>query len=80
MDGDCSDVELTAQRPLIQGLDVLQLVDVLDILCIHFSFGQRVEHERVVGIGTVSEMNYSAAHPLLPRERRASVRALVMSF
>ena len=54
---DRGDVELSAERATVQGFDVLQLVNVADALGIDLSVRERVEHERVVGIGAVGEMD-----------------------
>ncbi len=48
-------VELARPRPPVEGLDVLQYVLDLDPLRLHLAGGERVEHERVVGIGAVAD-------------------------
>ena len=42
---------------MVERLDVLQLVDILEALGVDQTFGQRVKHERVVGIGTMGDVN-----------------------
>ncbi len=49
------DLELGAQRAPIERLDVLQLVHITQVAGIELPFGERVEHERIVGIGTVGD-------------------------
>src|SRR6185312_10311272 len=57
VNGDRGDLELGAQRALVERFDILQLVDVAQIAGVNLPFGERVEHERVVGIGAVGDVN-----------------------
>src|SRR5258708_33357492 len=50
-------LELSAHGALIERLDVLQLVDVGESFRIDLPRGERIEHERVVGIGAVGDVN-----------------------
>ena len=75
---DCRHVELTAHRTSVEGFDVLELVDVLDALGIDLSVGERIEHECVVGIGAVREVD-CPGHVFIPRLFRACWSALTMS-
>ena len=52
---DGRDLELRAGAPLVQRLDVGQLVDVAQVAGVDLALGERVEHERVVGIGAVGD-------------------------
>jgi len=57
VDGDRGDLELRAQGALIERFDILQLVDVAQVAGIDFPFGERVEHERVVGIRAMGDVD-----------------------
>ena len=50
-------LELAGARPAVEGLDVFQHVLDLDARHPHLAGGERVEHERVVGIGAVADAN-----------------------
>ena len=50
VDGGGAQLQLGPQAPLIQALDVLKLLDDLQVLGVDEPFGQRIEHEGVVGI------------------------------
>ena len=77
---DCRHVELTAHRTSVEGFDVLELVDVLDALGIDLSVGERIEHECVVRIGAMGEMNGAVRrHVFDPRFFRACCSALLIS-
>src|SRR5258708_15351448 len=54
---DRRNLELSAHGALIERLDVLQLVDVGESFRIDLPRGERIEHERVVGIGAVGDVN-----------------------
>src|SRR2546423_8012457 len=56
---DCRDFELRAQCSLVQRLDVLQFMDITQIARVDLAFGERVEHERVIGIGAMSNVDGS---------------------
>src|SRR5205823_438678 len=80
VNGNRSYVELTTKRATIKRLDVLQLVDVVDSLRVDLSVSERIEHESVVRIGTVREMDGAGwGHVFMPRLCRACRIALVMS-
>ena len=49
--------QLPGAGPAIEGLDVFQHVLDLDARRAHLAGGERVEHERVVGIGAVTDAN-----------------------
>src|SRR5829696_8672114 len=51
------DFKLLAEGALIEGLDIRQLVDILQIPGVHFAFRQGVEHECVVGIRAVGDVD-----------------------
>ena len=70
VDRDGCHIELTTKGASIEGLDVLKLVDVLDTLGVDLSVGERVEHECVVRIRTVGEVN-GPGHVFIPRLIRA---------
>jgi len=57
MDRYGGDLELSAKRALVQCLDVLQLMDVGQSFGIDFSGGERIEHERVVRVRTVGNVD-----------------------
>jgi hypothetical protein len=57
VNGDRRHLELSAHRALVQRLDVLELVDVLESFGIDQPVGQRVEHERVIGVRAVGDVN-----------------------
>ena len=63
MDRYGRDLELTAQRALVQRLDVLELVHVTNVAGVDFSFGQGVEHKGVVRVGTVRNVNGAHQRP-----------------
>jgi hypothetical protein len=52
---DGRDGELPGERPVVQALDVGELVREAEPLRVHLPLGERVEHERVVGVRTVSQ-------------------------
>jgi hypothetical protein len=62
MNGNRGHFQLAPAGPLIEGLDIRQLVDVAQLASIHFAFGQRVEHEGIVRVGAVGEVNGSWYH------------------
>jgi len=53
--GDGGDRELARHRAAVQRLDVGELVVEREALGVDASLGERVEHEGVVGVGTVSD-------------------------
>ena len=55
VEGDGRDGELSRHRAPVERFDVGQLVDEGETLGIDASFGERVEHERVVGVGAVRD-------------------------
>ncbi len=57
MDRDRGDLELAPPGALVERLDVGQLVDVAQVAGVDLAFGERVEHERVVGVGTVGDVD-----------------------
>ena len=57
VNGDRRDLELSAHGALVQRLDVLELVDVLEPFGIDQPVRERVEHERVVGVGAVGDVD-----------------------
>ena len=82
MNRNRGDVELSAQRTSIQRLDVLQFVNVADAFSVDLPVGERVEHECVVRIRAVCEMNcrfLSCRHDLVPVLLRACLSALEIS-
>ena len=58
---DRGHLETADERPLVQGLDVLQHLLELEAARVDRAGRDRPEHERVVGIGTVAEANEHAA-------------------
>ena len=62
VNGDGGHLELRLERALVERLDVLQLVHVAKIARIDLSFGERVEHEGVVGVGAVGDVNRFDGH------------------
>ena len=54
---DRRDLELAAHRALVEALDVLQLVDVGQPFGIDLPGGERVEHERVVRVRAVGDVD-----------------------
>src|SRR5688572_22088043 len=80
VDRDRRHVELTAQGAAVQSLDVLQLVDIAQALGVDLSVGEGVEHERVVGVRAVGEMDGAwRSHDFIPRLFLACCKALVIS-
>ena len=69
---DRGHLELTAHRALVERLDVLQLVNVGEAFRVDLPGGERVEHERVVGVRAVGNVNRGHG--------RLASRAIVMSF
>ena len=57
VDRDGGDFELARSARWFSDLDVLQLVDVGEPFRIDLAGGERVEHERVVGVRTVCDVN-----------------------
>ena len=51
------DLELATQRALVEAFDVLELVDVSQVFGVDLAFGKRVEHERVVRIRAVGDVD-----------------------
>src|SRR5689334_20911907 len=75
-------VKFATQRASVQRLDVLQLVHVADAVGVDLSVGERVEHERVVGVRAMREVDgrfLSGSHDFVPRLLRAWRSALEMS-
>ena len=60
MDRDRSYLELTEEGALVERFYILQLVDVTQIAGIDLPFGKSVEHERVVGIRAVGDVDGSS--------------------
>src|SRR5690242_10613669 len=54
---DCRDLELSAQRALVERLDILELVNIAQLAGIDLPFRKRIEHERVVRIRAMSDVN-----------------------
>src|SRR6185503_1277312 len=54
---DRSDFQLSLQGATVERLDVLQLVGVRQVAGVDQAFGERVKHERVVGVGAVPDAN-----------------------
>ena len=83
VDRDRGDLELTAHRALVQRLDVLQLVDVGEAFGVDLPGGERVEHERVVGIRAVGDVDRGhrvmADVGCVERDRRCRSRGAVYS-
>ena len=63
VDRNRGNLELTAQRALIERFDVGELVQVAELPGIELALGERIKHERVVGIGTVAD-TYGLSHGL----------------
>jgi hypothetical protein len=56
MNRDRRDLELAGQRTPVEGFNVGQLVDVAE-RGVDEALGERVEHERVVGVGGMADMD-----------------------
>ena len=69
VDRDGGHLELGPAGALIQRFDVRQLVHVAEIAGVELVGGERVEHERVVGIGAVGDVD-RAGHEVLCGGRR----------
>src|SRR5439155_3508917 len=74
--GDSRHLELARARAAVQRLDVLQHVLDLEPLRLHLAGGEGVEHEGIVGVGTVTDPEQrheiSLGRCLLARSPRAS--------
>ena len=55
VDADGRDFQLAFEGPVVEGLDVLELVDELEVAVVELVVGQGVEHEGVVGVGAVPD-------------------------
>ena len=64
VNGDRGHLQLSAPGALVEGLDVGELVQVPEIAGVELPFGERVEHEGVVGVGAVGDVD-GAGHGLL---------------
>ena len=62
VDADGGHFEFAAQRSAVERLDVLQLVLERETARVDLVVGQGMEHEGVVGIGTVADGNNLLAH------------------
>src|SRR5688572_13734930 len=76
VDRDCRDLKVAAEGALVERFDVLQLVHILEIVRVYTPRSQRVEHERVIAVGTVRDADDSRCHRLL---RRAAANAATIS-
>ena len=80
VDADRRDLQLAAQGPLVERLDVLELVDEPQPAGVELVVGQGVEHECIVRIGAVADPDRRhgvVAHQAAPRglgRARRSVR------
>ena len=57
MEGNRRDLVFAFEGFPVQGFDIAKHVDVIEIAGIDLARGQRVEHECVVGVGTVRNVN-----------------------
>ena len=64
--GDCSDFELRFHGSFVKGLYVFNYVLKVDFLGSYLSARYGVEHERVVGVGTVAQFHEPFFHFRLP--------------
>ena len=60
--GDGGDLELPAERPPVQALDVGELVHEGEPLGVDAPLGEREEHEGVVGVGAVRDRDAVRVH------------------
>ena len=58
---DRGDLELALERPVVERLDVLQDVLELEAARVDLAGGEGPEHERVVGVGAVAEVDQHGA-------------------
>src|SRR5688500_118118 len=79
VDGDRGDLELSTQCAAVERLDVLKLVLVRDSVGVDLPGGQRVEHERVVRVGRMSDANDATRGVHRGTSTRATARAASMS-
>ena len=77
MNRDGGHLELGPPGALIQGLDVRQLVDVTQVAGIDLPLGERVEHEGVVGVGAVSDVD-GASHGVKKLVLRSLLRSQLL--
>ena len=59
MNGDRGHLQLRAPGALVEGLDIGELMHVADIAGVELPFRERVEHEGVVGVGAVGDVDES---------------------
>ena len=62
VDRDRGHLELALERAAVERLDVLQLVHVVEVAGVDLPLGERVEHERVVGVGAVRDSDGASGH------------------
>src|SRR5229473_7855099 len=76
MNADRGNLELAAQSPAIQSLDILEFVKKTQLARIELIVGQRVKHEGIVRIGTMADGNQAFGHdgPCSPNQARRVAR------
>jgi hypothetical protein len=53
VDRDGGHLQLGSQGPLVERFNIRQLVHIAEIAGVELALRQRIEHERVVGVGAV---------------------------
>ena len=65
MQADGGQLQLAGEGAAVERFDIDQLVDELVRAGVDLAVGQRVEHERVVGIGAVADADECCWHSVL---------------
>ena len=76
MDADGRHFQLALEGPAVERLDVLQFVAKLQVAGVELVVGQGVEHEGIVGIGTVADGDEAFRHDFSLLSSRAEEHSM----